>query len=107
MNALGTLLAVGGFAVAATLFADEDVGAIGRLLATAGAGLLVAAAVHIAPMIVNATAWRLLFVPGTRPRLPAVVKATWIRESVNGLLPVGRIGGASSARFSPTLPTLI
>jgi glycosyltransferase 2 family protein len=44
-------------------------------------------------MIAKARAWQRLLPEPHRPRALLVTWATWIRESVNGLLPVARIGG--------------
>jgi len=48
-------------------------------------------------MMANARAWQLLFQPVTRPRVRLLVHAVWLRESVNGILPVARIGGEIAA----------
>ena len=66
---------------------------LGAVVAMAGSGLLWASLFHVVPMVVNAAAWRLLFVAGPAPSLLQMLYAVWIRESVNGLLPVARIGG--------------
>jgi putative membrane protein len=86
------LLAIAGLALAIVLFARQDVGSIGALVVAAGPGLALAALFHVAPMIANAHAWqRLMSEP--RPGVRVLTWATWVRESVNGLLPVARIGG--------------
>lgn len=92
MKNLALLLALAGFALAVMLFAREDLEGIVRLVVAAGPGLLLAGLVHVLPMLANARAWgRLLRTP--RPEMRSLALATWIRESVNGLLPVARIGG--------------
>ena len=53
---------------------------------------MLAAFFHIVPMTANARAWQRLM-PEPPPGLRLVTWATWMRESVNGLLPVARIGG--------------
>ncbi|HEY1329342.1 MAG TPA: lysylphosphatidylglycerol synthase domain-containing protein [Casimicrobiaceae bacterium] len=93
MRRPGTLLAVAGLLFAAFLFWQEDLGAIASLLAGAGAGLVVAGLVHVLPMALNTIAWHRLFAPRTRISSRRLLWATWARESVNGLLPVMRIGG--------------
>jgi putative membrane protein len=92
MRRVPQLAAVAGLALAVILFAREDAGSILALVAAAGPGLLLAALFHVLPMIANARAWQKLL-PGQRPSLRALTWATWIRESVNGLLPVARVGG--------------
>jgi putative membrane protein len=44
-------------------------------------------------MVLNARAWQRLVPPAERVSLLVLARATWIRESVNGLLPVARVGG--------------
>jgi glycosyltransferase 2 family protein len=89
----GAVFALAGFALAVLLFAREDLGAIVRLLIVAGPGLVLAALVHVVPMTLNAAAWQALFPKDCRVTLRALTHATWLRESVNGLLPVARVGG--------------
>jgi len=86
-------LALAGLALAVILFARSDVGALVALLLTAGPGLLLASLFHLVPMIANARGWQRLLPAAQRPGLGVMTRATWIRESVNGLLPVARIGG--------------
>lgn len=86
------LFGLGGIALLIGLLLAQDMNLVLSTLAEGGFGLIGASLFHIVPMIVNAEAWRLLFVSG-RPTLPRMVYAVWIRESVNGLLPVARIGG--------------
>ncbi|ACC76081.1 lysylphosphatidylglycerol synthase domain-containing protein [Paraburkholderia phymatum] len=63
------------------------------LLRDAGAGLLVAALAHLLAMLPNARDWQTLIRGANRPALSSMLKLVWIRESVNCLLPVARIGG--------------
>lgn len=93
MNRLGSCLALAGLALAIALFTRSNVGEIADLVVAAGAGLIVASVFHIVPMMVNAVAWRRLFTSSQRPSVRALTWTTWLRESVNGLLPVARIGG--------------
>jgi glycosyltransferase 2 family protein len=93
MKHIGAVLAIAGLALAVTLFAREDVGSIVALLIAAGPGLVLAALFHVLPMIANACAWGRLLPGPRRPSVRVLTWATWVRESVNGLLPVARIGG--------------
>ncbi|MCO6419146.1 lysylphosphatidylglycerol synthase domain-containing protein [Siccirubricoccus sp. KC 17139] len=93
MNRLGPVLAVAGLAAALALLAQQDLSEIGGLLAAAGFGLVLAALAHIPSMALNGHAWRLLLPRARRPSVLAMTANVWIRESVNGLLPVARIGG--------------
>lgn len=93
MSRLGLVLAMGGLAVALLLLAQQDLTEIADLLAAAGLGLVLAALAHVPSMALNGHAWRILLPRARRPRLSAMTFNVWIRESVNGLLPVARIGG--------------
>jgi len=93
MKHVGAALALAGLALAIALLAREGIAAVADLLLAAGPGLIVAAMFHVAPMALNARAWQLLLPRQERASLRTLTWGTWIRESVNGLLPVGRIGG--------------
>jgi putative membrane protein len=93
MRHVAGVLALAGLALAVVLFARSDLDALAALLVAAGPGLLLASLFHVVPMIANAQAWQRLLPVVQRPGLRTMTRATWIRESVNGLLPVARIGG--------------
>jgi putative membrane protein len=63
------------------------------LLRDAGAGLVIAGLAHVLPMLANARDWQTLIRGANRPGMLAMLKLVWIRESVNCLLPVARVGG--------------
>jgi glycosyltransferase 2 family protein len=63
------------------------------LLRDAGAGLLVAALAHVPAMLANARDWQTLIRGANRPALRSMLALVWIRESVNCMLPVARVGG--------------
>jgi putative membrane protein len=88
-----SILGLLGVALFTCLIVYEGAGPVIAVLMAAGFGLVWASLFHILPMIVNAEAWRVLFVAGPAPSLLQMTFAVWIRESVNGLLPVARIGG--------------
>ena len=69
------------------------VGDLVAALEQAGAGLLLVAAFHVVPIVGDALGWRSLVALRERPPLAFFVRARWIGESVNGLLPVMQIGG--------------
>ncbi|WP_175689973.1 lysylphosphatidylglycerol synthase domain-containing protein [Burkholderia anthina] len=89
----GRLAALAGLAIAVWLIWREHPLDILHRLEAAGAGLLVAALAHILPMLANAWDWRMLIRGRRRPSFATMLKIVWIRESINGLLPVARIGG--------------
>ncbi len=88
-----SILGLLGIALFTCLIVYQGAGPVATVLLGAGSGLVWASAFHLVPMIVNAQAWRVLFVAGPAPTLAQMTFAVWIRESVNGLLPVARIGG--------------
>ncbi|HEV3426491.1 MAG TPA: lysylphosphatidylglycerol synthase domain-containing protein [Paraburkholderia sp.] len=93
MKQLGRIAALAGLAVAVFLVWREHPETTWRLMREAGFGLVLAALVHILPMWANAWDWRTLIRPAERPSLLTMLKIVWLRESVNGLLPVARVGG--------------
>lgn len=89
----GRIAALAGLALSLWLVARDNPAAVLALMRAAGAGLVIAAAAHLLPMLANAKDWQTLFAPASRPGLAAMLRLVWIRESINGLLPVARIGG--------------
>jgi len=65
---------------------------LGPIVLRALPALLPAIAVHILQISAAAMAWRLLF-HAPRPGHAIMVQARWVRESLNGLLPLVGIGG--------------
>ena len=93
MKHVARLWAFAGLALAIVLFAREDVGSSVALVLAAGPGLVLASLFHALPMIANGRAWQRLLPEWQRPTLHLISWATWLRESINGLLPVARVGG--------------
>ncbi|RVT97932.1 hypothetical protein EOD42_09100 [Rhodovarius crocodyli] len=93
MNRIGLIAAVAGLGFAVWVVWQQDWAEVSALLAGAGASLFLVAFAHVLPMAVNAQAWAMLIPGAKRPSLPGMTLQVWIRESINGLLPVGRIGG--------------
>ena len=90
---IGLALGLAGLALATALIAYQGFAEVFDALAAAGLGVLWASLFHFVPLIVNARAWQFLVARRCRPSLAHFAWATWLRESVNGLLPVARIGG--------------
>jgi putative membrane protein len=91
-----TLLGLAGLALAIALFAWQGVVPVLAAFAAGGIGILWASLFHFVSMAINARAWQVLLpaVPrGKRGSLAFYLWAVWLREAVNGLLPVARIGG--------------
>ena len=88
-----TLLGLIGLAAATGLYIWEGIGPVLGAFRVAGLGILWASLFHFVSMLLNARAWQIL-VPARNHRSVAFyLWAVWLRESVNGLLPVARIGG--------------
>ena len=90
---LGGAAALAGLIAAVWLVAHENPGAVVALMRTAGWGLSIAAMAHVLPMIANSRDWQTLIRGANRPTLCRMLHLVWIRESVNSMLPVARIGG--------------
>lgn len=90
---MGTAAALAGFVTAVWLVAHENPGAVIALMRTAGWGLTIAAFAHVLPMLANARDWQTLIRGANRPTLAGMLHLVWVRESVNSMLPVARIGG--------------
>jgi glycosyltransferase 2 family protein len=94
------LLGLAGLALATALFVWQGAGAILAAFLAAGLGIVWSSAFHLVPMALNARAWQVLLPRGLRPSAAFFLRAVWLREAVNGLLPVARIGGeVASARL--------
>lgn len=93
MRTSAYLLFIGGLALFTFLIGYHGLADVVAALAVAGWGLIWVTLFHLVPLIVDAVAWRYLFLDGNRPSLRIMVWARWIGESINGLLPVARVGG--------------
>jgi putative membrane protein len=93
MKHLGRVAALAGLLVALWLVWRDNPGAVLTLMRAAGAGLVLAGLVHVLPMLANARDWQTLIRGANRPNLLGMLHLVWIRESVNGMLPVARVGG--------------
>jgi putative membrane protein len=93
MTRIATLLGLLGLAAATGLYVWQGLGPIFSAFAAAGFGIAAVAASHFISMGLNARAWQILLPHRGRPTTLFFLWAVWLRESVNGLLPVARIGG--------------
>ena len=80
-----------GTAVFIALIAWQGFGAVAGTLAAAGWGLALVAAFHLAPLLIDAGAIRVLC--PQHMTFANTVCARWAGESVNSLLPAGQLGG--------------
>ncbi len=90
---LGRYTALAGLAIALYTVWHSHPAQVLDLLRDASAGLLVAALAHVLAMLANARDWQTLIRGANRPVLASMLKLVWIRESVNCMLPVARVGG--------------
>jgi putative membrane protein len=88
-----TLIGLAGLALATALFIRQGISPVLAAFSAAGFGILWASLSHLVPMTLNARAWRILLPRARRGSLSFFLWAVWLREAVNGLLPVARIGG--------------
>ncbi len=93
MKHLGRVAALAGLLVSLWLVWQSNPGAVLGALRAAGAGLVLAALAHVLPMLANACDWRSLIRGANRPGIGRMLHLVWVRESVNSMLPVARIGG--------------
>lgn len=82
-----------GLGVAIGLFIWQGITPVLKIFAAAGFGIVWVSLYHFVPMLANAKAWQVLLPHYKRPNLLLFTWAVWLREAVNGLLPVARIGG--------------
>ena len=98
MTRAALVLALAGIALATALVAREGAATVFEALAATGAGVVWSSALHAVPMTLNARAWKHLVGGGGRRRtLGFFTWLVWVREAVNGLLPVARVGGEVAA----------
>lgn len=93
MKRTALLLVLAGLATATALFARAGFATVLSAVAGAGLGVVWASLVHAVPMALNARAWQLLVGRGRGRSLPFFAWLIWVREAVNGLMPVARLGG--------------
>jgi putative membrane protein len=86
-----------GLAIGIALFVSvivwQGIGDVLQALSRAGWGIIAIALLHLPSLWADATGWRSLFPPGQRPPRRVMLRARWIGESINDLLPVLQMGG--------------
>ena len=93
MKHLGRIAALAGLIASLWLVLHDNPDAVFGLMRAAGAGLVLAGLAHVLPMLANARDWQSLIRGANRPSVAGMLQLVWIRESVNSMLPVARIGG--------------
>jgi len=66
---------------------------VATALLLVGWGLVPITLFHVIPMTLSALSWRDLLPAGGGPGIARVILIRWLRESINGLLPVAGVGG--------------
>lgn len=82
-----------GVVLATVLVIREGAGGIFGMLETAGWTLLWLVPLHLLPIGMDVVGWRWLLRDEPRARFPFLLWVGGVRESINGLLPVARVGG--------------
>lgn len=82
-----------GFAFFAAVIAWQGMDDVAVALRRAGWGMIAIALLHLPPLWADAMGWRRLVPPDQQPRWRTMIRARWIGESINDLLPVLQMGG--------------
>lgn len=82
-----------GIALFAAVIVWQGIGDVAEALRRAGWGIVVIALFHLPPMWADALGWRSLLTQDKRPSHLTMLRARWIGESINDLLPVLQMGG--------------
>lgn len=93
MTAIAALLGLGGLALATGLFIYYGLDSVLAALAAGGIGIVWASLFHVVPMVIHARAWQILLPGSSPPPLSFILWVNWIREGMNGLLPLARVAG--------------
>lgn len=87
------VLGLGGVALFIVLLTLEGAGQVGGAMARAGWGLLAVTLYHLLQTLNDAAGWSVLIPKEHRVPLIKSFFLNWIGESINNLLPTGRVGG--------------
>jgi putative membrane protein len=87
------LLGFAGAGLFTILLIRQGVMSVGGAVATAGWGIAAVAAYHVVPILLDATAWWVLFPRSNQPRLQGLFWMRWIGESISNLVPSAAVGG--------------
>lgn len=97
MGIITLLIGLAGLGFAGWLIASEGTQLVLSTFAAAGWGTIVVCLLHFPHMAVAGRGWQLLWPKHRRPPLTTFIWVLWVREAVNALLPVARIGGEVAA----------
>jgi len=87
------LVGAAGFAAALAIVIHEGAGRVFAVLAVGGWSLLWLAAFHVLPIALDSAGWRWLLQERREAQMAFLTWVALLREAINGLLPVARIGG--------------
>jgi putative membrane protein len=91
---IGAVIALlAGSSISVALIAYYSFNTVGRAVWRIGWGLVLIVIAHLTAVICCGVAWRILFHRNRAPEAKLLILLRWIRESVNTLLPVARVGG--------------
>jgi putative membrane protein len=94
MTRAATFLLFAGVVLFTGLMVSQGLPAVVATLSVAGWGLLLVAAFHAVPLVLDALAIRVLFATDApQSGLRGALLARWIGESANSLMPAGQLGG--------------
>jgi len=86
-----------GLAVGIVLFAAviawQGIADVAQALGRARWGIIAIALLHLPPLWADSMGWRSLIPRGEKPRRRTMIRARWIGESINDILPVLQMGG--------------
>jgi putative membrane protein len=77
----------------AAVIAWQGIGDVTQALGRAGWGIIAIALLHLPPLWADSMGWRSLIPGADQPKRRTVIRARWIGESINDLLPVFQMGG--------------
>jgi len=87
------LVMLAGGLVLVALVAYHGFGDVAADMSRIGWGLVAVALLHLVPMTLSALGWQALHRGVWQASFLLYLRGRWIRESIDGLLPVGQIGG--------------
>ena len=82
-----------GVALFVAVLVWQGIDDVSEALRRAGWGIIAIALLHLPPLWADATGWRHLIPARQQPRRRTMIRARWIGESINDLLPVLQMGG--------------
>ncbi len=82
-----------GIVLFAAVIAWQGIVDVAQALGRAGWGIIVIVLLHLPPLWADSMGWRSLIPHGGQPTRRTMIRARWIGESINDLLPVLQMGG--------------